>query len=135
AFAEDEFLHVAGWYGGSNAVASDLDGDGDLPLVYGAGGDNACWTIEHLGAGTFAAPVELGGWDAYTAMEPLAVRVADMDGDGDGDMLAQEIRGDEGAIYWRENVGGGTFGGTTEIEGELAVGRTLRVADLDEDGD
>ena len=56
---------------------------------------------------------------------------ADVDGDGDADLVVYEVTG---ALRWVENQGGGAFGGPTLISDEVEVIGPLRCADLDGDG-
>ena len=106
---------------------SDMDGDGDVDVLYAAWSDRIYW-FEGLGGGAFSGrqtvTTDGGGiQDAYPA---------DLDGDGDEDVLTGWYS-DE--VAWYENLGGGAFGAkqviTTLVDNALAV----RAADLDGDGD
>ena len=114
--------------------AGDMDGDGDLDILVGqsSSGKGVSWH-ENAGAGTFeqehevaTGPHNLGG-----------VEVADVDGDGDADVLVYGLSG----LFWAENVGLGRFsngGGPTETLKTLAAFGPVRdivVTDIDLDGD
>ena len=114
-------------------TAFDVDGDGDTDVAYGAGdgfdGDDAVAWLENLGNGEFSGEHLIGGlgdrpWQA--------VSEADLDGDGDADLVAASFTGNR--LVWFENTGGG-FSGEREIEAVLDDASTLAVADLDGDGD
>lgn len=62
-----------------------------------------------------------------------AVVPADLDGDGDDDLLVAEVFTDQ--ITWFENLGGGIFGPKQVISNQIDDGRQVAAADLDNDGD
>jgi len=111
-------------------VASDIDGDGDADAVTGGlspdptiwyenvAGDGTTWTRHVISA----APITV-----------RAVQVADVDGDGDTDVLAASES--SGEVLWYEN----RFGdGSAWLRREIGViGAALSVvgADIDGDGD
>lgn len=61
----------------------DLDGDGDLDIVYGANSITTVFAIENLGSGSFGPPVAL----STTTPESSALALGDMDSDGDLDVV------------------------------------------------
>ena len=93
--------------GAHSVVAADLDGDGDVDVVSASimasdalgeyGEDKIAW-YENLGNGGFSAQRGI----STTADAPLSVHVADLDGDGDGDVLSASA--DDGKIAWYENI-------------------------------
>src|SRR5689334_6492053 len=88
-------------HGGPAAVPADLDGDGDLDVVVAFDGvfDNGpgeLWSFENLG-GTFAAGVQFASTFAGEV-----VAVADLDADGDPDVLASGAQ--DGEVAWYENL-------------------------------
>lgn len=109
----------------------DLDQDGDLDVVC-SGWDNtpakseiAWW--ENLGGKQFSKHLVSDQLD----QSPF-VDVADMDGDGDLDMVgADETTGE---VYWWSNSGQGIF---TEhfVDGEFSLAHTVVARDIDKDGD
>lgn len=87
--------------GSTSAELSDLDGDGDLDAV--VGGD-VCVLLVNDGAGTFVDETAARA-AALIVLRPRAVRAADVDADGDVDLVGTGV--DRGALM--RNEGGGTF--------------------------
>jgi hypothetical protein len=109
---------------------ADLDNDGDLDLLLGAqtfqepGG---LYWFENFGTGTFAAPVTIDEGSV------LDVHAADLDNDGDLDVLSAATSDDK--IYWYENDGTGIFGPAQVIDQIALNANNVKAADLDLDGD
>ena len=116
-------------------TVADLDGDadGDLVVLY----RRISW-VANEGGGRFATR----GWleaDLRTAGTPTyRAQAADMDGDGDADVVG----GIDGGVFWYENHGrGGAFGAPRSVrQGGVNTYRTgatagLHVADMDGDAD
>lgn len=112
---------------------ADFDGDGDLDFVAAASGSD---TVEW-----FENSVAEGPDDAWAGTiidldfdSAAAVRAADVDGDGDPDVVGAAMN--EDAITWWENSSGD---GTTWDERTIAVAFdgafAVDVADMDFDGD
>ncbi|MEQ1564324.1 MAG: FG-GAP-like repeat-containing protein [Myxococcota bacterium] len=108
--------------------AFDVDGDGDPDLLDGQAG----W---HENFGNDFGPLV-----AIDPTEPGASFLpADLDGDGDLDVLEPHsscywyLCIDD--LYWRPNLGGGSFGKATYLVGIGRMSTDLAVADLDGDGD
>ena len=111
----------------------DVDGDGNADVAYAAGdgydGDDAVAWLSNLGGGDFSEPRPIGdtGNDHWQAVE-----AADLDADGDPDLVAASFLGNR--MVWFENTGG-NFSSEREIEAALDDSSTLAVGDLDDDGD
>jgi hypothetical protein len=114
-----------------SVYAVDLDGDGDADVLSASGNDDKiAWYENTDGLGTFG-PQQVISLGANYA---VFVYAADLDGDGDADVLSASKIDDK--IAWYENTDGlGTFGPeqviTTSADGAWSVYAT----DLDCDGD
>ena len=110
--------------------AADLDGDGDVDVLSASERDDKiAWYRNEDGAGAFSEP-NVVSTDADGAQ---AVHAADLDGDGDLDVLSASWNDDK--IAWYRNDGAGAFSEpnvvSTDADGAVAV----HAADLDGDGD
>ena len=114
-----------------DVYAADLDGDGDMDVIAASTADDRVIWFENLdGLGNFG-PVKI---ITSSANGVIAVRAADIDGDGDNDVIAA-IFGD-GEISWYENVDGlGNFGAEKVVTSQSLGVRIIQAADIDKDGD
>ena len=78
---------------------------------------------------TFGSPQGITG----STDSPYRVYAADLDGDGDADILSASES--DNKIAWYENQGGGTFGTQQIITTNAQYARNLYATDLDGDGD
>jgi hypothetical protein len=111
--------------------AADLDGDGDQDVLSASiNDDKVAWYENTDGLGTFGLQQVIS-----TAAEgPVRVFAADLDGDGDQDVLSASINDDK--IAWYENTDGlGTFGPQQVITTDADVAFMVVTADVDGDGD
>jgi hypothetical protein len=111
--------------------AADIDGDGDLDALSASPGDyKIAWYQNTDGAGSFGAQQVI----STATNGPRSVFAADVDGDGDLDVLSASHWDDE--VAWYENVdGAGSFGAQQIISTNAAGGRSVLAADIDRDGD
>ena len=65
--------------------------------------------------------------------DPEVVRTADVDGDGDADVVTASF--DSGVVAWHENRGDGTFGPRLIVASNAHEALDVHAADLDGDGD
>lgn len=122
--------------GALSAFAGDLDRDGDLDIVTVGQGDlfggepsEVAWH-EKLGNGSFASAQSI----ATYSTGPLSVRAADIDCDGDLDLVVASVV--DSKIDWRENLDGeGAFGPSRSISASAGTVRSVFIADMDRDGD
>ncbi|MFD8141885.1 FG-GAP-like repeat-containing protein [Streptomyces sp. NPDC059708] len=68
----------------TSASVADMNGDGHVDLVASSAGSNEVVVLEGNGAGAFAAPLAFG---LNGGLNPQAVAVADLDGDGRPDVV------------------------------------------------
>ncbi|HMQ76565.1 MAG TPA: VCBS repeat-containing protein [Flavobacteriales bacterium] len=107
-------------------LLEDLDGDGDVDDVIRQA--NSVDLLINQGGGTFTVGASLGGPGITTS---LAVAHADLDGDGEKDLL---IGGTNAQHGWYKGLGGGAFGPQQAIN-PLAQPSTPVCGDVDADGD
>ncbi|MEM9597991.1 MAG: FG-GAP-like repeat-containing protein [Acidobacteriota bacterium] len=114
-------------------AAADLDGDGDLDLASADGvSDGITWTENltlHRSARFDVEGTVDGSFDGARA-----VQAADLDGDGDQDLLGAAIFEDR--VAWWENVAGDGSAWTEHVvDGSFDGAHAVRAADVDGDGD
>ena len=113
-----------------SVYAADIDGDGDMDVLSASRGDDKiAWYENTDGLGSFG-PEQIITTDADHA---TSVYAADIDGDGDMDVLSAS-RGDD-KIAWYENTDGlGSFGPELIISTDADHARSVYAADIDGDG-
>jgi hypothetical protein len=124
------------WRTPHNICASDLDGDGDEDIIVGNYGGNSfqnnqlMWFRNLDGTGTFGSAIMIPSSD-YSMM--TSVQAADLDGDGDMDVIASD---DGTQIAWFENTDGmGSFSSQKVLTNNAAHSNCIITADMDRDGD
>ncbi|MCH7908196.1 MAG: VCBS repeat-containing protein [Candidatus Hydrogenedentes bacterium] len=113
------------------ASAADIDGDGDMDVLGAAfNADDITWWENTDGVGT--------AWTEHTIDAnfngALAVNSADVDGDGDLDVLGTGYWADQIA-WWENDDGAGTAWTKHTIQGGFGGARSVYAADVDGDGD
>jgi len=130
SFGSQQLISTAA--GDAHSVfAADVDGDGDLDVLSASFGDNKiAWYENTDGVGSFGSQQII----STVAGDATSVFAADMDGDGDLDVLAASALDDE--VVWYENTdGAGSFGVTQVISTAVDGPRSVFAADVDGDGD
>lgn len=112
-------------FAASDLEPVDLDGDGDVDLLYGA----SEWS-ENLGNGVFAAKAQLTTEEGAGSVVGIAL---DVDGDSDIDIL--ESSHTDGTLAWYEQLSPGQFAPQEIISSSATGVLTIAVGDLDADGD
>jgi hypothetical protein len=120
--------------GSISLFAADIDGDGDLDMLSASGqngeADEVSWYENTDGAGSFGAQQTI----SHLATGASSVFGADVDGDGDVDVLSASS--DDDKIAWYENTDGAGHFGAQQVISTLADGATAVFgADVDGDGD
>ncbi len=117
--------------GAYDVHVADMDGDGDLDIVSASQNDSTIAWYENDGA---ANPSWSAADIATSADGALGVHVADMDGDGDLDIVSASLSDD--TIAWYENNGAADPTWTAADIATSADGAyDVKVADMDGDGD
>jgi len=117
--------------GACSVYAADLDGDSDLDMLSASWKDDKiAWYENTVGEGTFGTQQII----SPSAEEAKSVFAADLDGDGDMDVLSASENDDK--IAWYENTNGlGIFGLHHIISTNADAATSVYSADLDNDGD
>ncbi|NER14147.1 BspA family leucine-rich repeat surface protein [Leptobacterium flavescens] len=131
--------------GAFSVHATDLDGDGDIDVIAASETSDKIIWFENinkvLGPPLFPRLTVIKQWKEHIistrADGAVSVHAADLDEDGDMDILSASFIDDK--IAWYENLGGGNFGdaqSNQRIINKYADGATsVYTADLNNDGD
>ena len=115
-----------------SVTTGDVDGDGDLDFA-SANNTASTVTIGFNGGASAIIPYSITSVTTVSVgQQPTTVQLADVDNDGDLDLLTSNATGNSVSV--RLNTGAGTFAAATTV----AVGGApsdLGLADLDADGD
>ena len=115
----------------SDLAAGDVDGDGDLDLVVAMFGAHDIAVLLGDGKGRFAEPLRyLLGKD----IAPVWLALADLDGDGDLDVVTNDQQKPGLSVLSGDGKGGFEPAGRLRGTGDRLLGR-MAVTDLDADGD
>src|SRR5690606_10549946 len=116
-----------------SVYAIDLDGDGDIDVLSASYADNKIAWYENMdGAGNFGNQIVI----ATDAIGARSVYAADIDGDGDIDVVSGSGDPFEGKVAWYENTDGlGNFGAENIISDSVRTIDAVSIADIDGDGD
>ncbi len=117
--------------GAVSVYVADVDGDGDLDMLGAAVMDNEIgWWENTAGDGT--------AWTGHTVDGAFAgarfVYAADVDGDGDMDVLGAAYEDDD-ITWWENTAGDGTAWTEHTIDGAFGGAVSVHAEDVDGDGD
>ena len=122
---------VSGGAAPYSVYSADLDEDGDLDVLSASWGDNEIEWYENDGA---VVPTFTSHIIASDALGAHSVYAADLDGDGDVDVLSASINDDKVAWYENDGVAEPSFAPHT-ISAIAYGAQSVYAADLDGDGD
>ena len=123
--------------GAFGVFAADLDNDGDLDVISTniGTGPKIAW-YKNNGSGGFGSGSGAQMIISTDVLNPYGVFAADLDSDGDLDVLSTSFgSGSDGKISWYENLGSNSFGPQRDLSSSLSFPRSIFAADLDNDGD
>ncbi len=117
--------------GASSVYGGDLDGDGDMDVVGSAYDTNTIswWETLDFGPPQWDEHQIASGFDAVSC-----VCVADVDGDGDDDVLGA-ARDDNDITWWENAEGTGLVWTQHAIDDQFDGAFNVSTVDMDEDGD
>lgn len=130
SFGTQQIVSIISMYAQFVQVA-DINDDGSLDVVVGSGGDNQINWFANDGSGSFSAASLIAN-DNNTYLR--GVSTADLDGDGDLDVVAA-YSSPNYVIAWYANNGTGLFGPQQVISNNLGNPGTAMAGDIDNDGD
>lgn len=99
-------------------IQHDIDGDGDIDVVFGSGGNGKVGWYENLGAGSFSAQrIIADGLDvpalASSSNKPyFDMKILDVNADNNPDLVCSYRYN----LVWFENLGGGSFSSMNFID-------------------
>ena len=131
------FAPVSVGPGGQSLVVADVDDDGDSDIILGSRSRKKVGWYENMdGQGSFSEENVIATHDGIPGTSRW-LDTGDLDRDGDIDVLVASL-GDNGGIFWYENIDGqGNFSEENIIAEKAETGLLESVfsADLDSDGD
>jgi hypothetical protein len=114
---------------------ADLDGDGDVDLVSANSNSDTLTVFFQTSPGVFGTtPLSLGGFGVTDG--PYSVAPADLDGDGDVDLVSAHLSSDSPTVFFQRSPGiFGTSPRPLVIRSAAQSPQSVVPADLDSDGD
>ncbi|NER13775.1 BspA family leucine-rich repeat surface protein [Leptobacterium flavescens] len=124
--------------GAASVHAVDLDGDGDMDVLSASFLDDTIAWYENLGGGNFGNLRTSQRIINSNADSAISVYTADLNGDGDPEILSASFRDNKIAWYYNpvDRKNPGITGPDKKVISKVAGGaRSIHTADLDDDGD
>jgi len=117
--------------GPTSIFSADIDGDGDMDILTASRDDDkVAWYENTDGLGNFGIQQVI----STNTDLPLSVFAADIDGDGDMDVLSASYN--DNKIAWYENTdGNGSFGTQQVVTTNADMARSVFAIDIDGDND
>lgn len=116
--------------GPQSVFSADLDGDGDMDVLFTSRFDNKIAWYKNDGSGNFGVQ-QIISVSVKFAEQVIAV---DLDGDKDLDILSMCSNNGLNKIIWYENQGFGNFGEQQIITTDIKFTKSIFAADIDGDG-
>ena len=114
----------------SSIIAIDIDGDGDKDIISAMGCNNKInWYENKNGIGEFGEKQLISS----DVMYPLGICAADIDSDGDMDVISASR--EDNTIAWYQNDGIGNFWTQNIVSTAIGGARSVCADDIDGDGD
>lgn len=121
--------------GASRVKVGDLNDDGIMDVLYGCEFDNTLiWKAGIFGVTDFGTENILSN----TIVQIKAIDLADVDGDGDLDVIAagrDSPSVSTSSVHWFENMGAGNFSDMITIGGSSILPKEIHMLDYEGDGD
>jgi len=113
------------------AFVADVDGDGDMDVLGAArDGDDIAWWENTAGDGSTWTQHTVDGTFDYA----IGVHAADVDGDGDIDVLGAALNADD-ITWWENTAGDGSVWTEHTVDGAFDGANSIFAADIDGDSD
>lgn len=129
-FAEPQVIcHAPG--GVSPFIVRDFDQDGDPDLVYWDQYIGHIMYVRNVGAGAFDLPEPITSLYLAPPEAGIYLEAADLDGDGDQDLLEYHF---PGPVQWYANDGAGQFGDVVDLPFLTYLSDILALVDMNNDG-
>ncbi|MCA9217968.1 MAG: VCBS repeat-containing protein [Planctomycetales bacterium] len=92
----------------SRSIPTDVDGDGDIDIVWATSSQSQIWWIENHGEGTFQFADRISIPGEWIAPNGFGIDVGDIDNDGDSDIISRRTPTSDVVLYTNQGVEGFT---------------------------